>query len=175
MNSSNLLGSCLVAMPGVGDRYFQSSLICITHVDDNIVQGIIVNKPTDQNLSKIIAQMKMTVSPLFEDQKLMVGGPMHRDRLFLMYLSEGRTVFSSDYKDLHYLVSSEAVNDYIAAIGMCEWAVKDLLQAIKVNQWLLVKSHTELLMKSHYSDRLSIVLSRLGIGIEQISSEAGHA
>jgi putative transcriptional regulator len=175
MNSSNLLGSCLVAMPGVDDRYFQSSLICITHVDDSVVQGIIVNKPTDQKLSKVINQMNMTVSRLFQDQKIMVGGPLHRDRLFLMYMSNDNFVFSSDYKDLQYMVNSEISNDYIAAIGMCEWVYSDLIKQIESNQWLIINMHRELLIKSHYSDRLGLVLSRLGIGIEQISSESGHA
>jgi putative transcriptional regulator len=175
MNSSNLLGSCLVAMPGVDDRYFQSSLIYITYTDQSIVQGLIVNKPTDQYFSKLIDRMKLSISPSFEDQRIMMGGPLHQDQLFLLYQSEGKMVFSSDFKDLQHMVDSDITNDYIAGIGICEWSFSDLLQEIKHNRWLFLHCHHELLLQSHYSDRMNLVLSRLGIGFEQISSESGHA
>ena len=34
--------NCLLAMPAIGDKYHRSSLVLITDVNDNMVQGVVI-------------------------------------------------------------------------------------------------------------------------------------
>ena len=180
MDIISFKGNCLLAMPGMNDRYFRSALVFITAVDRDHVRGLIVNKASDQYISQVFSQMKINVVEGFQDQKILFGGPLRRDRLFLVYphidrLEQGGQEFcSSDIDDLQMLAQSEGLR-YIACIGECEWTHAQLIEEVENNLWMLLPCNQEILIECHYTNRVHVLLSRLGISIEQISSASGRA
>ena len=92
MELKNLKGKCLLAMPNVQDRFFRSALVLVTSVDDFHVRGLIVNKPSDQLVSDILNQMNIDIGLGFEDQRILHGGPVRRDRLYFLKRAGGLAV-----------------------------------------------------------------------------------
>lgn len=173
-------GNCLLAMPAIGDKYHRSSLVLITDVSDNMVQGVVVNRATDQYLSRLVDQMSIKPLQGFCDQRIMVGGPLHRDRLYLIYQKETtgvgpQTICSGELEDLQFITRSERPIPYIACIGSCEWTLSSLQQQVKNNDWLVLPCNTGLLINADHAERVSLALSRLGISMEQLSSVSGSA
>ena len=180
MELKNLKGKCLLAMPNVQDRFFRSALVLVTSVDDFHVRGLIVNKPSDQLVSDILNQMNIDIGLGFEDQRILHGGPVRRDRLYLSYFPRALTeqtmtpIFSNELKDLQLIANSQGMR-YIACVGECEWEHEQLCDEIASNYWLIVSCSHDVLFDCDYNDRVKLVLSRLGISLEQLSSISGRA
>ena len=116
----------------------------------------------------------------FEDQRILHGGPVRRDRLYLSYFPRALTeqtmtpIFSNELEDLQLIANSQGMR-YIACVGECEWEHEQLCDEIASNYWLIVSCSHDVLFDCDYNDRVKLVLSRLGISLEQLSSISGRA
>src|SRR3979490_3300187 len=86
MQSVNLTNHFLIAMPNMADPHFSKSLTYICEHNDQGALGLIVNRPLDMTLAKLLDQVSVPVSAK-ECALLPVhyGGPVQTDRGFVLH------------------------------------------------------------------------------------------
>lgn len=76
---------------------------------------------------------------------------------------------------LNSLTTENGPEKFIIALGYAGWGAKQLEQEILDNSWLTVPAKAEILFDLSYSDRWQAAATILGVDMNQLSSETGHA
>lgn len=158
---------------------YQGALVFITYVDDEVVRGLVINRPSQKYISTLMKQVAIPVTPFFSDQSILYGGPVNTDKLFMLQrdIVTGalETCLSSTVDDLRQLAIKSLETEYLAAIGECVWTVDQIADEIEHSNWLVMSGDLNLLFKVKPSDRVEAFLDCLGISVEQISTTKGQA
>lgn len=186
MVESNLSHHFLIAMPGLDDRNFAQSVTYICEHNEEGALGLIVNRPSDLQLSDVLRQMDIETSA---DQSLQrpvyFGGPISPERGFVLHggdrvwdatmtIADGVYVTSS--KDILSAIGrGEGPADFMLVLGYAGWGAGQLEQELRENVWLTVAANTELLFRVPPGERLTAAAALLGINLDQLSGDMGHA
>ncbi|MFW5431712.1 MAG: YqgE/AlgH family protein [Methylophilaceae bacterium] len=166
------------------------TLIC-THNEDGAM-GIIVNRPSEHQVSSLFEQFKLTAQPssiLGDD--LYVGGPVQQDRGFILHnptnveydstIAINDSVALTTSKDiLNAAASNEAPEKMLVAIGYAGWSAGQLEEEMGLNAWLnLETSKTEALHQIIFDapagNRFNLAMEMMGLNLSNLSDVAGHA
>jgi len=185
-SDSSLINQLLIAMPGMHDPNFASTVTLICEHNDDGALGIIINRPLNLKLSGIFDQLLVeNADPDAADTQVMAGGPVGTERGFVLHGKEhnfeNTLTVSSDIR----LTLSRDVIDAMAtgvgperslvAIGYAGWEPGQLEQEMLANSWLNVAATPELIFETPYEERWDSAARLLGVDIANISPEVGHA
>ncbi|MEX0283046.1 MAG: YqgE/AlgH family protein [Paracoccaceae bacterium] len=182
----DLTGKLLIAMPGMGDPRFESSVVFMCEHSDKGALGLIVNKPAPGiTLGDLLKQLEIQGKPE-TDHPVHFGGPVEGSRGFVLH--------SSDYESsLETLVVSDAFSmtttmdilEDIAAgngpkcvlmmLGYSGWGPMQLESEIAQNGWLTVDAEPDLVFSEDHSGKWNAALRALGVDPKGLSAAAGHA
>ena len=110
---TSLTGRMLIAMPAMGDKRFEHSVVFLCDHSPDGAMGLIVNKPSvDLDLPSLLAQLEIDASADLSRAPVRFGGPVEVGRGFVLH--------SSDYKSSTATLS---VRD-----DLCMTATLDILQ-----------------------------------------------
>ena len=90
MQSVNLTHQFLIAMPAMADPHFAKSLTFICEHNEQGALGLVVNRPLDMTLSKLLEQVDIPIS--VQDCAMIpihYGGPVQTDRGFVLHQPGG--------------------------------------------------------------------------------------
>ena len=73
------------------------------------------------------------------------------------------------------IAAGEGPSDYLVALGYAGWAPGQLEAEMAENSWLTVQADLRVLFEIAVDDRLGAAGRQLGIDIDLLSAEAGHA
>jgi putative transcriptional regulator len=73
------------------------------------------------------------------------------------------------------IAAGEGPKDYLVALGYAGWYAGQLEAEMAENSWLTVQADLDILFRSAAEDRLTAAGRQLGIDIDLLSTEAGHA
>jgi len=141
-------GLFLVARPEFPGRYFNRSVILLVHYGRSGAVGLIINRPSDIPLSKLIPDVKAFQD---RDDLLFIGGPVMPKLPFLLIKADkapretkkvlGNVYFSSDMTVIKELADKKGgIDDIRVFAGYAGWAPGQLEAEIYRGSWLLVKS-----------------------------------
>jgi len=187
-DSSNLQNQFLVAMPGLADPYFASTVTYLWRHSDDGALGIVINKPMQASLTHIFDELEIEYAKAatFQQQKILAGGPVEREKGFIIH-DHSRDTDESSFpvtneisintsKDmLQRIARGEGPENYIIALGCAGWDKGQLEQEIIDNSWLTVPANSELIFSHDYANKAAAVAGLLGIDLNQLSSLAGHS
>lgn len=185
--NANFTHQCLIAMPAMADPRFAHTLTYIIKHDEDGAVGIVVNKPMELPLTRLLAEISSTVvAPLrHPKQPVLFGGPVNPQMGFVLHrqrgdwnstmpVAEGICVTSS--RDiLDAIAQGEGPDDYIVALGYSGWSAGQLEQEMAENAWLTCPADSALLFDVPLDERWHTGIKRLGIDPSFLSSDAGHA
>ena len=188
MNSedNSLEGQLLIAMPQMPDPRFSKSVIYIcSHTQDGAM-GIVINKPADSiDVDQLLQQLEITNSNKNNNIGVYFGGPVEASRGFVLhstdYMNESTLLLGNGFaltetiEVINSIASGEGPSKSILALGYAGWEKGQLDVEIKNNGWLIAPADTELVFDTNNSDKWEFSAKRIGINIEQISSDLGHA
>ncbi|HHO70093.1 MAG TPA: YqgE/AlgH family protein [Halothiobacillus sp.] len=182
----NLTNHLLTAMPGMGDENFAHTVTYICEHNDKGAMGIVINRLLEVNLGEILDHMKITCT-LEEVRKRPVffGGPVQIERGFVLHTPNGDWDSTLPItKDLGLTTSRDILQAMaegagptksIVALGYAGWGKGQLEQEIKDNVWLSTPASEAILFDTPVEQRWQTAASALGIDINLLTSEAGHA
>lgn len=183
---TNLTNHFLIAMPSLEDDHFSKSVTYICEHDDNGALGIIINRPSDIGLGEIFAQLNIKASESeILDQTILTGGPVLTDRGFIIHTPHGN--WDSSLKVNHHIAvtTSQDIMQAIAnakgpeksliALGYAGWGPGQLEYEISQNSWLSCPATEEILFDMSYEKRWRAAALLLGIDMQLLSNQAGHA
>lgn len=186
VNNASLANHMLIAMPSLTDPNFERSVIyiCEHHVDGTV--GLIINRPLQFPLGLVFEQMQ--IEPVSVDRNqlpLLFGGPIQPERGFVIHrpiggwrssLSLGDDVTVTTSNDIiRAIAANKGPKDVLVTLGYAGWGEKQLEQEVMANIWLVCPYKAELLYEIPFSERWEYAGSTIGVKMNQLINEAGHA
>jgi len=191
---SYLSGQLLVAMPTMGDRRFRRSVIYMCSHSDEGAMGLIVNQRSpDVSLADLMSQLGLSddgadqVGPEeFLEQGVLNGGPVSTERGFVLhtsdYFAEEATLAIGDgicltatIEILKAMAAGQGPRRSVLALGYAGWAPGQLEAEIGANGWLHCPADRDLIFDSDLELKYVRALSKIGVELSHLISDAGHA
>lgn len=176
----------LLAMPGLTEGLFSHSITYICEHGESGAMGMVINQPLELSVAEIFDHLQITPKGDFEDVPVMAGGPVQIDHGFVLHRQdEGDWEASLHVTDEVTLTTSRDVlraiaggtgpKEHIIALGYAGWAAGQLEHEIAENSWLTLPADTGIIFDTPYDRRLNAAAAVLGIDMNLISGQAGHA
>ena len=178
-------GQLLIATPVIGSGFFNRSLTYLCHHDADGAMGIVINQHLDLALSDMLEHLDIeTVSDL-SDCPVLAGGPVGTEQGFVLHRGgpkwEGSRAVGEDLslttsRDiLCALAVGDGPQDYLVALGYAGWGPGQLEEEVSGNSWLTVPADRRILFQVAADDKLAAAGQQLGIDIDLLTAQAGHA
>jgi len=182
----SLSNQLLIAMPGMADPNFNSTVTLVCEHNSEGALGIVINRPTSLNLGGLLDQLSLDqADQTVANSAVLDGGPVGRERGFVLHNPQGEYESSVAVSPDIQLTLSRDVLDAMAAgsgpdksvvaLGYAGWEAGQLEQEMLQNTWLSVPASPEIIFDVPFTDRWSVAAEIIGIDISQISPHAGHA
>jgi putative transcriptional regulator len=173
-------------MPALDDpNFFHSvSYICEHTIEGAL--GIIINRPLDITFREVIHHMELEGNDEVVDNiSVYFGGPVQPDRGFVLHEPVGgweATMHITDQLGLttsRDIVAAIAKNEgpelYLIALGYAGWGVGQLEEELSNNAWLSVPVDLDILFETANEMRWQSAAALLGIDVNTLSQDVGHA
>lgn len=204
-NPINFTDTFLIAMPGLEDDLFESSIVYLCEHNPQGAMGIVINKPSDLSFHQLFEKVDLPLGRHdLSEEIVMLGGPIHTDRGFVLHEALSMTPvvsaqmqlepkkdwdasYSSSIKIGHdmEMTSSKDVlealsegngpNRVLISLGYATWAAGQLETEIASNQWLTIAANKTVIFETPINKRYHKALSLLGISTASLSPTAGRA
>ncbi|SFX39221.1 YqgE/AlgH family protein [Marinospirillum alkaliphilum] len=176
----------LLAMPQLEDPHFSGTLTYLCEQNEQGALGLIVNKPLPLSFQELLEQMQLTMSDLrHADAPVYRGGPVHGDRGFVLHTGKAgwkaslpvseQLSLTTSLDILEALAAGEGPQHFLIALGCAGWEAGQLEQELLDNAWLTCPASEQLLYDIAPEARLAAAAASLGIQLELLSGQAGHA
>ena len=186
MRSTYLTNQFLIAMPGLQDPNFFQTVTYICEHNEKGAMGIVINRPLDLALGEVLQQMSLEAcDEAIENIQVYQGGPVHTDRGFVIHEPDDRWKSSIIVNDEIGVTTSRDILQSIAegqgpelsfiALGIASWGAGQLEREILDNAWLNVPADKSIIFKVPYDKRWAYSAALLGVDIDHISTDVGHA
>jgi putative transcriptional regulator len=184
--TESLVNQLLIAMPGMADPNFSSTVTLICEHNDEGALGIVVNRPLNLKLGGMFEQLHVdNPDPAALDHPVLMGGPVGPERGFVLHDSSHRYENSLAVSSEISLTLSRDVIDAMAdgrgpqkslvALGYAGWEAGQLEAEMLANAWLNVSATQEIVFDMPFADRWAAAAKALGVDLTLLSPEAGHA
>ena len=192
--NSYLEGQLLLAMPTMGDKRFQKSVIYLCSHSDEGAMGLIINQRASKvTFPKLLKELKIVgkddedvLPPEVLSMGVHVGGPVSAERGFVLHTDDynvkNATLTIADgvcltatVEILKALSKGKGPEQAILALGYSGWAPGQLEAEIQANGWLHCPSDRELVFGTDVELKYPRALSKIGVDPSHLVSEAGHA
>lgn len=184
--STSLTNHFLIAMPGLQDPNFARTVTYVCEHTDQGAMGIVINRPLEVTLGELFAQLEITTSrPEVQERPIFHGGPVQPDRGFVLHTAgpsfdstlnitpEISVTTSRDV--LEAIASGEGPEQTLIALGYAGWGSGQLEQEMSANAWLNGPASNDIIFRLAPGSRWMAAAQLLGVDLNLLSSEAGHA
>jgi putative transcriptional regulator len=186
MGGQSFTNHLLIAMPALADPNFSQAVTLICEHTDKGALGIVLNKPLPMHLSDVLTQMQLeALSDDIAAQPVLRGGPVHTDRGFVLHRPGGEWDHTHKVSDsiqvttsrdiLAAMARGEAPGDAFIALGYAGWDSGQLEREIKDNAWLSMPVDASVVFDLPFEERWLAAWRLLGIDVDNVSREPGHA
>lgn len=185
-SSDSLRDHFLLAMPCLSQGIFSHSITYICEHGETGAMGIIINQALDLSVSDIFEHLQIAPLQDFSSEPVMAGGPVQMDHGFVLHRGSARTweaslkvtteiTLTTSRDILRAIARNEGPEDHLIALGYAGWSAGQLEQELADNSWLTLPGDSEIIFGTPADQRLGAAASMLGIDMNLISNQAGHA
>lgn len=184
--STSLTNHFLIAMPGLQDPNFSRTVTYICEHTEQGAMGIVINRPTEVSLGDLLFQLDISThlesvlkAPVYQ------GGPVQTDRGFVLHTPGPSFDSTLNINDMLSITTSRDVLEAIAggdgpqhsliALGYAGWGSGQLEQELSANAWLSGPADSQIIFQLNPESRWRAAARLLGIDMNLLSGEAGHA
>ena len=176
----------LLAMPTLTDAIFANSVTYVCEHSDQGAMGIVINQPLDLCVEEVLEHLNLSASGRLRETPVMAGGPVHMDRGFVLHRPGNRhweatlavtdEVWLTTSRDiLVSIAEDEGPDDCLIALGYAGWSPGQLETEISENSWLTLPADSAIIFDTPYHLRMRSAAAKLGVDMNLLSGEAGHA
>lgn len=182
----SLCNQLLIAMPGMADPNFNSTVTLVCEHNLEGALGIVINRPTDMKLEDLFEQLDVNdPDESMASHPILNGGPVGRERGFVLHNPGGsfeslvtvspevQLTLSRDVIDA--MATGDGPDKSLVALGYAGWDAGQLEAEMLANTWLSVPATPEVIFDVPFAERWTVAAETIGIDISQISPDAGHA
>jgi len=187
----SLTNQFLIAMPSLDDPNFEQSVSYICEHNNEGAMGVVINRATTLCFSDLCEQLEIEISdsdvanyPIYD------GGPVETERVFILHTPLGEwentlavtnEIGLTMSKDIIEAIAEGYDSDntppkhFIIMLGYAGWSEDQIEDEIAENIWLNVLASSEIIFNTPIDKRWSAAAAALGINLQQLSSDIGHA
>lgn len=173
-------------MPTLADPNFSHTVTYICEHNDDGAMGVVINRHMDLALADVLEQMSLEPSPGVDTSAAIhEGGPVSPEQGFVIHSPPGswqssihisQEIGLSTSRDiLSAIAHGEGPAHFFIALGYAGWGPGQLEQEMAQNAWLSGPASMEILFKLPLESRWTAAAALLGVDVNLISSELGHA
>lgn len=182
----SLTNQFLIAMPTLADPNFHGTVTFICEHNDQGAMGIIINRPLDLSLGEVLSHMRLEPKEAaIARRPVYMGGPVQTDRGFVLHNPVGEwDSMLRISNELGITTSKDILEDIAAgrgplhtlvALGYAGWGAGQLEQELADNAWLCGPADNRIIFDTPWEDRWAAAAALMGVDINQISDQIGHA
>jgi putative transcriptional regulator len=186
LDEASLTNQLLIAMPGMADPNFSSTVTLICEHTDEGALGIVINRPLQLQLGGLLEQLEVAdPDPKVASSPVLLGGPVGPERGFVLHGSNYSFENSLQVSgDIHLTFSRDVLDAMAAgtgpdkslvALGYAGWEPGQLDDEMLANSWINVPATPDIVFDLPFADRWSAAAETLGIDISRIARDVGHA
>ncbi len=183
---SSLTNQLLIAMPGMVDPNFSTTVTLICEHNDEGALGIVINRPLTLKMAGLFEQLSVTdPDPDAAGSPVLSGGPVGTERGFVLHGTDHSYENTLEVSDeIRLTLSRDIIDDMatgtgpdkaLVALGYAGWDAGQLEQEMLANSWLSVPATSEIVFDTPFADRWALAAKTLGVDISLLSPDAGHA
>jgi putative transcriptional regulator len=183
---TNLTNHFLIAMPGLEDPNFFHTVTYICEHNSDGAMGIVINRPMDLQLADIFEQLEIEISsPSIREQPVYLGGPVQSDRGFVLHDSStewnstlrinSEISVTTSLDILEAIASDKGPSENLVALGYAGWGAGQLEEELAQNAWLSGPAKSEIIFQRASDERWQAAADLLGVDLNLLSSDTGHA
>lgn len=176
----------LIAMPGLADPNFYHTVTYICEHNGSGALGIVINRPLTTRLGEIFDHLEIQAkAPKIAQQSVYMGGPVQPERGFVIHRPLGDWEATLKITDNIGVSSSRDILAAIAedtgpqrsliALGYAGWGAGQLEQEMAQNAWLSGPADERILFDLPVAERWSAAAQLLGVDLNLLSTDTGHA
>lgn len=183
---TDLTNHFLIAMPRLADPNFFHTVTYICEHTAEGALGIVINRPLELTLGEILEHMEIqTADGGIAARPVYMGGPVQRERGFVLHHPTAKWESTLSVTDRIGLTTSRDILAAIArgdgperaliALGYAGWGAGQLERELADNAWLNGPADDNVLFDSPNDDRWRQAAALLGVDLNLLSGDAGHA
>lgn len=187
----SLTNHLIIAMPLLNDPNFEQSVSYICEHNNEGAMGIVINRPIDVTFADLCDQLDIEITdndvtdyPIFE------GGPVEIERGFILHTPLGEWESTLEVtKDIGLTMSQDIIEaiangfdsdnkppkHFLITLGYAGWSEDQIEDEIAENIWLNVEATQDILFNTPIENRWTASAAALGINLQTLSSDIGHA
>ncbi|OSP55753.1 YqgE/AlgH family protein [Pseudoruegeria sp. SK021] len=187
VDTIDLTGKLLIAMPGMTDPRFEKSVIFICAYSEDGAMGLVVNKPArDIRFSDLLDQLSIEMQDPSQSPPIHFGGPVEHGRGFVLHSSDytaseatlqvdRRFGMTATLDVLEDISRGDGPTECLLALGYAGWGPGQLDDEISSNAWLISDATADLVFSTDSDSKWGGALGLLGIDPISLSSTSGRA
>ncbi len=176
----------LISMPTLQDPNFEHTISLICEHNKEGALGFVLNRPTDVHLGELFESMDIHGRSLeVIEQPVFSGGPVHADRGFVLHSPIGEWQSTMKVSDdlavtasrdiLEAMAVGEGPEYALVLLGYAGWGGGQLEQEMLDNSWITAPVDHGILFDTKNLERWKQSASQIGIDLDRMSIQAGHA
>jgi putative transcriptional regulator len=185
-SSDSLRDHFLLAMPGISGGIFSHSITYICEHGESGAMGIIINQALDLSVKEIFEHLQINPRGDFPNEPVMAGGPVQMDHGFVLHRSDSQTweaslkvtkdiTLTSSRDILRAIANDEGPAEHLIALGYAGWSPGQLEHELAENSWLTLPGNSDIIFSTPVDQRLAAAAALLGIDMNLMPTQAGHA
>lgn len=187
IESMDLSGKLLIAMPGLGDPRFARSVIFICAHSEEGTMGLVINRPvSDLRFDDLLAQLGIEPGRHGASPPIYFGGPVEAGRGFVLHSADYRSreatlrvnagfSMTATLDILQDITSGQGPASALLALGYAGWGPGQLEEEIRQNGWLTCDAAPDLVFAMHDAGKWAGALASMGVDAESLSAASGRA
>ncbi len=148
--------------------------------------GIVINRPLELRLGEMLGHLDIEVcDQRVAQMQVLQGGPVQQERGFVLHSPPGKWEAVLEVADgiavatsrdiLAALAEGEGPEHSAVALGYAGWGAGQLEQELADNAWLSGPADSAIIFGMSFEERWDAAARLLGVNLELLSSEVGHA
>ncbi|MCP5159006.1 MAG: YqgE/AlgH family protein [Gammaproteobacteria bacterium] len=176
----------LIAMPTLADPNFFQTVTYISEHNVSGALGLIINRPLNLTLDQLLEHLQIATDrsdvaaiPVYH------GGPVQPEQGFVVHHPVGQWDATLRVTDdigittsrdiLQAVAHGEGPQHLLVTLGYAGWGPGQLEREMAENAWLSVPADPDILFHTPSEQRWLAAAALLGVDLNLLSSDAGHA
>ena len=183
---ASLKNQLLIAMPALQDPNFARTVTYICEHGEHGAMGIVLNRPTDLSLSDVLKHMEIEGGlGKAGEQIVYLGGPVEEERGFVLHTHtdpwdstlaiDDQISITTSRDILEAMARGNGPAQTLVALGYAGWGAGQLEQEMQQNAWLSGPADQAILFDLPADQRWEAAARLLGVDVNLLSSDTGHA
>ena len=181
-----LTNQFLIAMPTLADPNFFQTVTYISEHNASGALGLVINRPLNLSLGQLLEHLQIvTDRPDLAALPIYHGGPVQPEQGFVVHSPVGhwgatlrvtdRLGITTSRDILQAVADGQGPTHLLVALGYAGWGPGQLERELVENSWLSSPADFDTLFHTPSERRWLAAAALLGIDLNLLSADAGHA